>query len=204
MKPLNPNSFRGSSVQNLTTSLTCRLKRDWWGGRMNISSLPGVVTSREIVNGLDPQTKSPVRPLNFKYSPSSQACPLANSLSRELAEWQQLPSTMSPYYSTHDHVVEPPSILNRVIAGLPGGLAVQIQRLWDTQSYSSISTHQSRIPRPLRNAQRWNLRRLLNLPHLLVAIWALLLLWGERWVFKSALEACEWGTWERWVSSVVF
>jgi hypothetical protein len=76
-----------------------------------------------------------------------------------------------------------------------------MQRLWDRQSYSSVSTHRSRIPRLLRNAQTWNPRRLLSLPHLFVAIWALVLLWGERWAFKSAIEACEWGKWERWVGS---
>lgn len=51
---------------------------------------------------------------------------------------------------------------------------------------------------------RWNPRRLMSLPHLLVALWALLLLWGERWVFERAVEACEWETWERWVSFVLF
>lgn len=107
--------------------------------------------------------------------------------------------------STREYFVDHPhpstSLFNRAIAVLPPGLAVQIQRLWDRQVYSSVSTtRSSRIPRPLRHAQRWNPQGLLSLPHLLVAVWALLLLWGERWAFERAVEACEWKAWERWVS----
>lgn len=29
-------------------------------------------------------------------------------------------------------------------------------------------------------------------------VWALLLLWGERWVFQSSINECKWGQWERW------
>ncbi|KAK3489496.1 calcineurin-like phosphoesterase-domain-containing protein [Neurospora hispaniola] len=40
--------------------------------------------------------------------------------------------------------------------------------------------------------------RLFSFPHLLVAAWIVVLLWGERWVFHSAVEECEWEKWERW------
>jgi hypothetical protein len=94
-----------------------------------------------------------------------------------------------------------PSLLARVIAGLPSGLAAQMQRLWDRQNYSSVSTGQKKLPLSLRQVSKgWNARRLLSLPHLLIAFWLLLLLWGERWVFQSSIKACEWGKWERWVS----
>jgi hypothetical protein len=57
------------------------------------------------------------------------------------------------------------------------------------------------MPRSLRHwTERWHPRRLLCLPHLLVLAWLLVLLWGERWVFQSAIKACEWSQWERWVS----
>jgi hypothetical protein len=111
---------------------------------------------------------------------------------------------MAPHFhsSTRDRFVEPPSVLDRIIAGMPSGLAAQIQRLWERQSYSGVSTQQSKIPRTLRQVQqRWSIRRLMSLPHLLVAIWALLLLWGERWVFRSSIKECEWNRWERWVSA---
>lgn len=113
---------------------------------------------------------------------------------------------MAPSYystrSTHDHFVESPSLLARVIAGLPSGLGMQMQRLWERNSYSSVSTSTSRVPRGLRHwTERWHPRRLLSLPHLLILVWLLVLLWGERWVFESSIKACEWGRWERWVSS---
>ena len=126
------------------------------------------------------------------------------------AEWQlcaMAPSYYSTPHSPHDHfVATPPALLDRVLA-VPGGLATPLQRLWERHgySYSSVSTHPARSPRPWRNAARrnWTLRRLLNLPHLLVVVWALVLLWGERWAFQRSIRACEWATWERWVSSVL-
>ena len=51
-----------------------------------------------------------------------------------------------------------------------------------------------------RNCTR---RRLLSLPHAFVLLWVVVLLWGERWVFRSAIEACKWEGWERWVSSAM-
>lgn len=109
---------------------------------------------------------------------------------------------MTPLFprSTRDHFVEPPSILERLIAGLPSGLAAQMQRLWDRQSYNPVATNSWRPPKSLRQIQgNWNLRRLLSLPHIFVVLWVLLLLWGERWVFQRSIEDCEWGKWERWV-----
>ena len=41
-------------------------------------------------------------------------------------------------------------------------------------------------------------RRLLSFPHLLVLFWIVILLWGERWVFDSKVERCEWSSWEKW------
>jgi len=31
------------------------------------------------------------------------------------------------------------------------------------------------------------------------AAWVVVLWWGERRVFKSAIEACQWDRWEDWV-----
>ena len=42
-------------------------------------------------------------------------------------------------------------------------------------------------------------RRIFSFPHLLVAIWVVVLLWGERWVFHSKVEDCHWTNWENWV-----
>lgn len=41
--------------------------------------------------------------------------------------------------------------------------------------------------------------RLVSIPHVLVLIWVLVMLWGERWVFHTTVERCRWGNWEKWV-----
>ncbi|KAI0410064.1 hypothetical protein F4802DRAFT_543192 [Xylaria palmicola] len=41
-------------------------------------------------------------------------------------------------------------------------------------------------------------RRLLSFPHLLVGLWLLVLLWGERWTFASKVRQCDWDHWENW------
>ncbi|KAH6847474.1 Metallo-dependent phosphatase-like protein [Chaetomium sp. MPI-CAGE-AT-0009] len=41
-------------------------------------------------------------------------------------------------------------------------------------------------------------RRLVAFPHLLVALWVVVLLWGERWAFHSKVESCHWSNWEQW------
>jgi hypothetical protein len=43
-------------------------------------------------------------------------------------------------------------------------------------------------------------RRLLSFPHILVVFWMVILLWGERWVFDSKVDSCDWDHWENWVS----
>ncbi|KAK5992540.1 Cell division control 1-like protein [Cladobotryum mycophilum] len=41
-------------------------------------------------------------------------------------------------------------------------------------------------------------RRLLSFPHLLVLFWLVILLWGERWIFDSKVQDCDWKNWEKW------
>ncbi|KAI1855553.1 hypothetical protein JX266_000418 [Neoarthrinium moseri] len=41
-------------------------------------------------------------------------------------------------------------------------------------------------------------RRLLSFPHLLVALWMLVMLYGERWTFTSKVQSCDWDHWEKW------
>lgn len=45
-------------------------------------------------------------------------------------------------------------------------------------------------------------RRLLSFPHLMVAMWLLVLLWGERWVFGTKVEQCRWDKWEKWPAGI--
>ncbi|RYP59461.1 hypothetical protein DL769_008520 [Monosporascus sp. CRB-8-3] len=41
-------------------------------------------------------------------------------------------------------------------------------------------------------------RRLLSFPHLIVALWVIVLLWGERWIFAAKVRSCDWDHWEDW------
>lgn len=50
-----------------------------------------------------------------------------------------------------------------------------------------------------RLRQNLTYNRLLSFPHLLVAVWVVVLLWGERWAFHSKVESCHWSSWEKWV-----
>ncbi|KAK3335411.1 calcineurin-like phosphoesterase-domain-containing protein [Cercophora scortea] len=40
--------------------------------------------------------------------------------------------------------------------------------------------------------------RLLSFPHLLVGLWIVVVLWGERWIFHTKVEDCHWSKWENW------
>ncbi|TAQ90093.1 hypothetical protein B7494_g1535 [Chlorociboria aeruginascens] len=109
---------------------------------------------------------------------------------------------VSSYYSlpqSRNDFTEPPSLLSRIIASLPGGVTAQMHRLWDRHSSDPVLSYTHRVSRSLRQTRwTWNPRQLLSLPHLFVAIWVAILLWGERWVFESSIKACDWKTWERW------
>ncbi|KAI0976990.1 hypothetical protein F4678DRAFT_415283 [Xylaria arbuscula] len=41
-------------------------------------------------------------------------------------------------------------------------------------------------------------RRLLSFPHLLVGLWIVVLLWGEKWTFATKVNRCDWDHWEDW------
>ncbi|KAF7943842.1 uncharacterized protein EAE97_005912 [Botrytis byssoidea] len=102
-------------------------------------------------------------------------------------------------HSTRDHLREPPSIWRRLLLVLPTDLAVSLQRMADQQNFNVVGGKTSRIPRLVRGWMRdWSWRRAFSLPHLLVCVWVVVLLSGERWVFEEAVRACAWEEWERW------
>lgn len=45
----------------------------------------------------------------------------------------------------------------------------------------------------------WSFKRLFTLVRALVLLWWVVLYWGERGVFNSAVESCNWDNWENWV-----
>ncbi|KAL5346229.1 hypothetical protein ACLOAV_008497 [Pseudogymnoascus australis] len=99
--------------------------------------------------------------------------------------------------SSRDHFMEPPSVLSRILSILPTRFAVVALRTLD-KPRGAIA----RLPSTLRNARRAarrpTLRSFVNVPNAFIAIWFLLLLWGERWAFHSAIKQCRWENWERW------
>ncbi|CAN9347632.1 unnamed protein product [Alternaria alternata] len=44
----------------------------------------------------------------------------------------------------------------------------------------------------------WSFKRLFTLVRALVLLWWVVLYWGERGVFNSAVESCNWDNWENW------
>ena len=46
--------------------------------------------------------------------------------------------------------------------------------------------------------REWNFRRLFSLANALVVIWWVVLYWGEKGVFNSTIESCNWEAWEKW------
>ena len=49
-----------------------------------------------------------------------------------------------------------------------------------------------------RERKEWK-STLFSVRRLVEAAWVVVLWWGERRVFKSAIEACQWDRWEDWV-----
>jgi len=45
----------------------------------------------------------------------------------------------------------------------------------------------------------WSFKRLFTLVNGLVLLWWVVLYWGERGIFNSAVESCNWDKWEDWV-----
>lgn len=112
------------------------------------------------------------------------------------------PSSPLPTSSSYDYGYmnnnEPQSICDEILACF----GVMLGQLWGyingrgrqvAWSWAMKAAHQIR-----KNMTR---QRLLSFPHLLVALWILVMLWGERWVFASRIRSCDWDHWEDWVSS---
>ncbi|PSR88474.1 putative frost protein [Coniella lustricola] len=69
-------------------------------------------------------------------------------------------------------------------------------RFWDTKGKKGMGALLWLSAQQVR--KNLALYRLVSFPHVLVAVWMLVLLWGERWVFHTAVESCSWDNWENW------
>ncbi|KAI1326955.1 hypothetical protein F5Y16DRAFT_216938 [Xylariaceae sp. FL0255] len=104
------------------------------------------------------------------------------------------PSSSSAFHSrsSHDHHHGGVSIWDEIMAN-SGSLVRRIWAYARRQSASGIA--RKGMFQLRRNIVR---RRLLSFPHLLVALWAVVLLWGERWTFATKVQTCDWDHWEDW------
>ena len=90
------------------------------------------------------------------------------------------------------------SLTDDCLAGVKGG-ARSLWRFWKGSGRHLAGGLAVNMLRRVRH--NLAMRRLLSFPHALVAVWVLLLLWGERWVYHSRVEDCHWSSWENWVCS---
>ena len=102
-------------------------------------------------------------------------------------------------FSHHGHHNDDSSLVEDLLRLLRQCLAYMVQ-WWSRKGRWMLLNGAARSARQLRR----NLvaRRLLSFPHLIVAGWIFVLLWGERWVFEARVESCAWERWEDWVSSM--
>jgi hypothetical protein len=74
---------------------------------------------------------------------------------------------------------------------------LSFMRFWRARGRRmAITTLRSSVHR-LR--QNMTYRRVVSFPHMLVLVWVVIMLWGERWAFHSKVESCRWEKWEKWV-----
>lgn len=84
---------------------------------------------------------------------------------------------------------------------MSAGVRAQLSRLW---AYSNSHGRFAAINLVMQSGHQLKrnlaVRRLLSFPHLLVVVWVIVILWGERWLFASKVSSCDWDHWEKWVS----
>ena len=97
-----------------------------------------------------------------------------------------------PRYSA-DHSTSPLDDLRALVAQAVRALV----RFWRERGRRMVFAAMLSLAHRLRQNLTYN--RLVSFPHLLVAAWVVVLLWGERWVFHSKVESCHWSSWENWV-----
>lgn len=88
------------------------------------------------------------------------------------------------------------SVLDDLRAFLDRSLR-SLRRFWNERGRYMVLSAMVASARRLRQNLTYN--RLFSLPHLLAVLWLVVLLWGERWVFHSKVESCQWDHWEKWV-----
>jgi hypothetical protein len=97
------------------------------------------------------------------------------------------------YRHPRDHSTSPLDDFRALVAQALRALL----RFWRERGRHMVYAAMVSLAHRLR--QNLTYHRLVNFPHLLVALWVVVLLWGERWAFHSKVEDCHWSNWENWV-----
>lgn len=74
----------------------------------------------------------------------------------------------------------------------------KLLRFWNTRGKRATAAFLLQAAHQLR--RNLVISRLFSFPHVLVILWAVVLMWGERWVYHTTVEKCHWSNWEKWPS----
>ncbi|ROV94951.1 hypothetical protein VMCG_08341 [Cytospora schulzeri] len=72
----------------------------------------------------------------------------------------------------------------------------KLLRFWNTKGKRTTIAFLLRTAHQLR--RNLVLNRVFSFPHVLVVLWVLVLMWGERWIYHTKVENCHWSNWEKW------
>jgi hypothetical protein len=97
--------------------------------------------------------------------------------------------------SSHRDIVDS-SLIDDCLAGVKG-VTRSLWRFWKGPGRRMLSAAAAKMLRRVRH--NLALERVFSFPHALVVVWVFVLLWGERWVFRSRVDRCRWSSWEDWV-----
>ncbi|KAI1959288.1 hypothetical protein LOZ58_004559 [Ophidiomyces ophidiicola] len=107
--------------------------------------------------------------------------------------------------SHRDHFVEPPSVMERAYHSLPHAAktVLLVLRARGDAVAAAYSRERRRVKHKRGGWALALLRLLFSLPTLMIGMWFVTLWWGERTVFRDAVDECVWDKWEKWPQDAV-
>ncbi|WEW60009.1 hypothetical protein PRK78_005491 [Emydomyces testavorans] len=115
-------------------------------------------------------------------------------------------STFGVSQSYRDHFVEPPSVMGRICKGsLPSFAKPVIAALWAKgEAVAAVYARERRRSRHRHGGGIIGILRVVcSLRNALIGLWIVTMWWGERKVFRDAVEECGWEKWESWPKDAV-
>lgn len=102
--------------------------------------------------------------------------------------------------ATSPHLYRPRSY-SRSTNMVHDGTTLFRQTLRKLNTYYGYYTNRSWQPHQRRRGagKSWSVKDVMSIRNLVRMMWVLLVWWGERRVFNTAIRNCAWGNWEEWV-----